>query len=306
MTTESNSDSSTEANSKSVLVPLEQRQVDFYGDSLVAALVEENGEQKIYIPLRPLCEYLGLDWSSQLKRTRRDEVLSESLNSVVIMTTELKGVGRGKRETLCILLEQLPGWLFGLETGKVKVELRDKIIKYRRECFKVLWNAFQTEALSVVNQVVDEANDSTLVALEHVRASAQAIVQLAEQQIALQQQITKHETRLNDAARIVGNLQKRITVVESQLAPPALISNEQSEQISSRVKALAEYLTKLDPQKRTAYGAIFAELYRRYGVSDYKHIHRSDFEHVMEFLNDWREAAGAGRLPNQLTMFGND
>ncbi|HEX6121789.1 MAG TPA: hypothetical protein VFY89_01450, partial [Ktedonobacterales bacterium] len=42
------------------------------------------------------------------------------------------------------------------------------------------------------------------------------------------------------------------------------------------VKALAELLTTRDASKNH-YQGIFSELYRRFGVSSYKTIHRSDY-----------------------------
>lgn len=50
---------------KTAIVPLEQKEVLFYGDEIVALLVEQNGRRQIYIPIRPICEFLGgfLDWT---------------------------------------------------------------------------------------------------------------------------------------------------------------------------------------------------------------------------------------------------
>lgn len=66
------------------LIPLEEKTVDFYGDQITASLVERGEEQVVYVSLRPICEHLGLSWSAQLQRIRRDEVLNESLISVFI------------------------------------------------------------------------------------------------------------------------------------------------------------------------------------------------------------------------------
>ena len=66
-------------NEEMALVPIEERKVDFYGDEITAVLVEIDGRQQIYVPVRPISEYLGLAWSAQLQRMRRDEVLAEGL-----------------------------------------------------------------------------------------------------------------------------------------------------------------------------------------------------------------------------------
>jgi len=67
---------------QTTLIPLEQKQVLFYGDEIVALLVELNGRQQIYIPIRPICEFLGVSWTGQRRRINRDPVLSELLTPV--------------------------------------------------------------------------------------------------------------------------------------------------------------------------------------------------------------------------------
>lgn len=71
------------------LQPVEQKTVIFYEDEITAIVVEEQGERSVYVPLRPICEYLGLDWSGQLQRINRDPVLSESLMSVGVTPTDI-------------------------------------------------------------------------------------------------------------------------------------------------------------------------------------------------------------------------
>lgn len=267
------------------LVPIEERQVDFYGDDITAALVEvgNKDQPQIYVPLRPLCDYLGLDWSSQLKRTRRDEVLTEALNSVVMMTTGEPGVGQGRRGTLCIRLEQLPGWLFGIDAKRVRPELQEKIKRYRRDCFDILWKAFQSEAFSLVEQPAPAPN----AALVQIREMGLAIAQMAEQQMELDRNVNRAHSRLDQAALVVKALDQRLSSVEKKLTPASHITDDQAAEISVAVKSLAEYLKSKDPGKNH-FQAIFTEIYRRFGVSSYKNIRSDQFAAVMKFLEDWR------------------
>ncbi len=57
-------------------------------------------------------------------------------------------------------------------------------------------------------------------------------------------------------------------LLEARLRPAATIDEEQAAELSSRVKALAQALTAQDSSKNH-YQGIFAELYRRFGVSSY-------------------------------------
>lgn len=47
-----------------------------------------------------------------------------------------------KREMTCLPLDMLNGWLFGIDANRVKPEIKDKVIAYQRECFKVLADHF--------------------------------------------------------------------------------------------------------------------------------------------------------------------
>jgi hypothetical protein len=48
------------------LMPVEQREINFYEDQLTAVLVEEDGNRRIYAPIRPLVDALGMAWKGPL------------------------------------------------------------------------------------------------------------------------------------------------------------------------------------------------------------------------------------------------
>jgi len=54
---------------------IDERWVEFYGDMILAALVSVDGVTRIVVPVRTICDVLGIDWSSQRRRILRDEVL---------------------------------------------------------------------------------------------------------------------------------------------------------------------------------------------------------------------------------------
>jgi len=143
------------------LVPIEEQKIDFYGDQITTAFVDVGGRTRMYVPLRPICEYLGLSWSGQRERTMRDPVLKEEARSVRV--TRSDPLGRGDPDVICLPIEFLPGWLFGINATRVKPELKEGIIRYQRECFSILWQAFQSRALApdithtVTQLVTDQA-----------------------------------------------------------------------------------------------------------------------------------------------------
>src|SRR5690349_4822191 len=110
--------------SEQTLNPIEVRTVEFYGDEITGALVRAGDEAQVYVPIRPICDYLGLAWSGQFERIKRDEVLSEAIKGVRVTRTPQEG---GTQEMLCLPLELLPGFLFGVNAARVKDALKEKI-----------------------------------------------------------------------------------------------------------------------------------------------------------------------------------
>jgi hypothetical protein len=176
-----------EATDQQALVPTAVRQVNFHGDVITVVLVEEGGRRQVYVLLRPLCHYLGLSWSSQLQRLREDDVLSEATTSVLLSNTE---VGHRQRYTMIGLqLEFLPGWMFSFTPKRVRADLQEKIKRYRRDCYRVLWEAFlqgelfpveQTEVLASVVEAVP-LGDPRVVALSEQIETLSAIVELMQE-----------------------------------------------------------------------------------------------------------------------------
>jgi len=137
------------------LVPTTTQEVDFYGDLLTVALANEVP----YIAIRPITDFLGLEWSSQRLRVLRDEVMKEE--SKLITTT---GADGRQREMFSLPLEYLPGFLFGINASRVKPELKEKVIRYQRECFRILWQAFQSRAATpnVIPQLIANQEETRI------------------------------------------------------------------------------------------------------------------------------------------------
>ena len=108
--------------------------IDFHGDPL-AAILDDRGT---FVPLRPLVVGMGLQWSAQLKRVKRDEILGPS---VVMMTTDPVSMTDTPQAAACLPLDLVPGFLFGVDVSRVAEPVRSKVLAYKRECFRVLADA---------------------------------------------------------------------------------------------------------------------------------------------------------------------
>ena len=260
------------------LVPVEQKAVEFYGDELTAVRIDIEGQSAIYIPVRPICDYMGVDWSSQRQRINRDPVLSQELRPCVVVTTT-QGQPDQRREMLCLPLDMVNGFLFGINANRVKAELRDRLVQYQRECYRVLADAF-------VNRIAPDdwmqTDPETIMALAQIRENALAVARLAEEQMRMM-------SRLDKAAIVIGQYGKRITALETQLSPRDAVTDEQAADISAKVLAIATEMTEKD-SSQNHYQGIFRELHRRFRVTSYKNIRQSQYQTVLDFLDTWAEA----------------
>jgi len=257
-------------------VPIEEKFVDFYGDALTAALVQEKDEARVYVPVRPICENLGLAWPSQYSRIKRDAVLSEAATSVTVTVTEA-----GQRGAMvCLPLKYLPGWLFGVSVKRVRPELQEKILRYQREAYDVLWEAFQDGRLTAEPSISELLESDSPAAQAYKMASA--IMQMARQQLLLESRLEGHESRL-------GEYEQRLEVVEATLGDAdRYLSNAQASRISQAVKAVALLLSK--GSGRNEYGGVYGELYRRYDVASYRELPAGKYEDAMAWLTQWYQS----------------
>ena len=111
--------------------------IPFNGEEIMA--ITKDGK-KFVVP-KQICENLGIDWSAQRQKIERDSVLS----STMVMITTVAKDGKN-REMSALPLEYLNGWLFGIDDTRVKEEIRQKVIDYKKQCYIVLYEYFNKGA----------------------------------------------------------------------------------------------------------------------------------------------------------------
>lgn len=98
-------------------------------------IIEENGNK--LVPIRPICDALGIDSKSQRDKINEDEFLS----STGVLNTSVAGDGKD-REMFCIPYKYVFGWLFTINPKNVNPEAKEYVMKFRNECYEVLYNHF--------------------------------------------------------------------------------------------------------------------------------------------------------------------
>jgi hypothetical protein len=245
------------------LTVVEQKEVVFYDDELTAVRADD---AQVYVSIKHMCQALGIDDNAQQQRIRRHTILSEGRRAC-----NLHALGKRSTQTTYMLrVDLVPLWLSGIRTSSVNEEVRPKLEQFQKEAAAVLWEAFQEGRLTA-NPSFDELLKSDSPAAQAYRM-AQAMMTLARQQLILESRLDDHETRLEQIEATMGN-------------PGRAVTPDQASQISQAVKAVAIAYGK--QTKRNEFGAVYGEMYRRFGITSYKLLPAHQFERVMKWLSSW-------------------
>lgn len=281
------------ANNKAI-TPKEEKTLLFYDDTLAGARLPDG---TIVVPVKWICDNLGVEWGSQYNRIQRDDVLRESglLVSITQPENDPDSRARNKIPMLCLPLDLLPGWLFGIQPSRVREEIRPKLARYRKQCFKVLWDAFKGDILPATDQALRP--DRGLSPAEQALALAEAVVTLARQQVEFERQMIEIGARVDNldqsleaARQVFGEMLHKMREIELRVyGPKEVVSDAQAAEIASVVAALAEQLARQDSSK-VHYQAIWGELHRRFNCTSYTRVSAAKFGTVIGWLERWLES----------------
>lgn len=109
------------------------------------------------VVVKDICEAIGLDFTGQYRKIQSDESFESKLIKV-----QTRG---GLQEVFTIPLSKLNGWLFSINPNKVKPEVKQKLIEYKKECFNVLNNYFNN-GIAINHRATDTALQKILNQLE--------------------------------------------------------------------------------------------------------------------------------------------
>jgi len=270
------------------LIPRRQQTVDFYGDHIPVA---QGPDATLYVALRPITDFLGVDFSSQRRRVLRDEVMVERVRPVLMTAAD----GR-QRELLCLPLDLLPGWLFGVTVSKVRPDLQEKLQRYRAECFRILWEAFTSGA---EERAVPASAEGPLSGAALALEMATAVQHLARNQLDMESRLAhvagRQEVMADYLRGFISETNQRLTTLERVATPPARVSETQAAEIALAVKNVGQHLAAQGD--RSGYAKVYSELYRRYGISSYKSLPETRYEEVMAWLHGWYQELAPRETP---------
>lgn len=104
-------------------------------DVAIAATSNEQGE--VLIPIRPICDALGVAYPRQYGKIKDDETLAPTVTLRVTVGADGK-----QREMVCLPLRFIFGWLFTINPANVSEEAKESVMRYRLECYNALYDHF--------------------------------------------------------------------------------------------------------------------------------------------------------------------
>ncbi len=130
--------------------------------------VEKDGD--IYVPIKPICEAIGIAFPAQYTKLQEDDLLSPTVTIIVTVANDDK-----EREMICLPIRYVYGWLATINPGKVAPEAREAVLRYRRECYDVLYEHFtgsmrrtietnnaEIELISQINAAISDERDDKI------------------------------------------------------------------------------------------------------------------------------------------------
>lgn len=102
-----------------------------------------------YVPLKPVCEIIGLPWNSQLERTKAHSVLGRRLQELSVPS----GRHRDYKQ-VCIPLAKFDFWLATINADRFANEaVKDRLVQFQEKCADVLYAHFRKGAQSVEGNI---------------------------------------------------------------------------------------------------------------------------------------------------------
>lgn len=134
---------------------------------------------ELLIPIKPICEALGVDYKAQFDKIKEDEDLS----STMVLNTIVASDGKN-REMSCLPLEFIFGWLFTINPRNVKPEVQGAVRAYRMECYRALYRHFTVSAkfMQAKQKLIDGQLDAINQAKQNFN-SAKNVLRSAEDKL---------------------------------------------------------------------------------------------------------------------------
>ena len=205
----------------------------------------------ILVAIKSLCEGLGVNYSSQLKRVDRDEVLSKG---VVKMTIPTKS---GNQNANMLQIEYLPFFLTGIKTAMCREEIRPRLNEFKIKAKDALAAAF------IKSPKVNNLNSISM----------------------LHEEVGGLILTTNQIGSRVENLEQNMTIDYSQ----QLLLQDLAKNVAVNAMGGKDKAAYKDSSLRSRVFSQVWKDYKDYlQVNSYKNTASVDFNKAKEYLKNWK------------------
>jgi hypothetical protein len=135
--------------------------------------------ETILVPIKPVCEVLGIDHSAQVQTLKNHPILG----STMVESTTVAADGKD-RNMLCLPLKYFFGWLFSIDARKVKPEASEAVIAYQEKVYDVIYDKFFLEPVQQKKKLIlILEKENQLLGLENERKELNAQIKVVKDQI---------------------------------------------------------------------------------------------------------------------------
>lgn len=233
----------------------------FYGEVFNAYLASD---RQWYLPVRAVCEALGLDFSGQHQRILRDEAITDRMLNLPIETVYRDSTRI--QEVACLNLRALPYWLGTVDGARVKEEHRKKVILYKREFAEAAWSVFRSD---IVPPDVLAEMDSYATPQEQEYGALMDSAREVRKKLDLFS--GRLETELARVDATVQDIDGRLGALEAQLVGKAIVNSAQAKQLDDMIALVA--LAEHEANPRKAKSLCFAEVHNDFKSTFQVHIY---------------------------------
>ena len=114
---------------------MKQQLISIINGVEISAVTDDSGN--IFVPVKPICQAIGIDHDAQRQRIKRHRKLSS-----VAVTITATGADGKSYEMLALPLQYVYGWLFSIDLSMVAESALPTVEKYQDECYDVLYHHF--------------------------------------------------------------------------------------------------------------------------------------------------------------------
>lgn len=126
--------------------------------------------EMVFIPIKPICEVLGIDHSVQYQVIKSHPILA----STMVENTTVAADGKD-RKMLTLPLKYFFGWLFCIDARKVSPDAYEQVIKYQEQVYNIIYDKFFLEPVQQKRKLIMILEkENKLLALENERKELNA------------------------------------------------------------------------------------------------------------------------------------